>query len=85
MSEEQKKELDKFADIAAKKKFHQVVCLAAAALMLNSSDWKKTIAEIIELAEESEDCDEFATKMFAMDEMRQYDVDDDFMNRVSDD
>lgn len=63
MTEEQIKEYDKFVAIAAKKNFHQVVCLAAGAIMLNSLDWEKTISEIIELAEQCKDCDEFSSKL----------------------
>lgn len=63
MTEEQKKEFDKFLDIAVQKGYNQIVCLAAAGVMLSSSDWKKTLEEIITVAEKCKDCGDFAHQL----------------------
>lgn len=63
MSEEQEKEFDKFLDIAVKKGYNQMVCLAVAGIMLSSSNWQTTINDIIALAEECENCGDFGHKL----------------------
>ena len=63
MTEEQKREYERFADIAASKGYNQMVCLAVGSIMLSSQDWKKTINDVITLAEECQSCEEFGHKL----------------------
>lgn len=63
MTEEQKKEYERFADIAAAKGYNQMVCLAAGSIMLSSQDWQKTINDIIALAEKCENCEDFGHQL----------------------
>lgn len=63
MTEEQKKEYERFVDIAAVKGYNQMVCLAAGSIMLSSQDWKKTINDIIVLAEKCETCEDFGHQL----------------------
>lgn len=59
MTEEQKKEYERFVEVAARKGYDQIVCLAAGSIMLSNQDWKRTISDIISLAEECNNSDEF--------------------------
>lgn len=59
MTEEQKKEYRRFVKVAAEKGYNQIVCLAAGSIMLSSKDWGKTIEDIIALAKECDNSEEF--------------------------
>lgn len=83
MTEEQKKECAKFAEIAKRKNFHPNVCIVAGVLILGSDNWHKTLDKVMELAEKY-DCDEFSSKLLELEENEKYKVDDDFMKKVSD-
>lgn len=63
MTKEQEAVFEQFAQVAAEKGYHQVVCLAAGALVLNSKDWRGKADEVISLAKECNDCDEFSSRL----------------------
>lgn len=63
MTKEQEAVFEQFAQVAAEKGYHQVVCLAAGALMLSAKDWRGKADEVISLAKECNDCDEFSSRL----------------------
>lgn len=63
MTKEQEAVFEQFAQVAAEKGYHQVVCLAAGALVLSAKDWRGKADEVIFLAKECNDCDEFASRL----------------------
>lgn len=65
MTDEQIEAYDRFAQVASRKGYNQIVCLAAGSIMLSSSDWKRTITDIIALAEECKNCEEFGHRLLA--------------------
>ena len=63
MTEEQKKALQPFIQNAKAKDVHINIYLWAVASMLNSNDWKATLEDIMDMLDNSKDCDEFALRL----------------------
>ena len=63
MTKEQEAVLEKFAQVAAEKGYHQVVCLAAGALVLSAKDWRSKADDVISIAKECNDCSEFSSRL----------------------